>query len=395
MTTTTDVGVVDNATRLWRSIIRPDSAQRLVSKLFEEHGISMGESGDCEIVVHDKRLYARVLRDGSLGLGEAYMDGWWDCEHLDRLFYKILCSELYRSANLNWRRLLIILRARLTNVQSIKRAFRVGERHYDIGNEVYEAMLDKRMVYTCAYWKDADNLDDAQEAKLDLVCRKLELKPGMRVLELGCGWAGFAKYAVEHYGVEVEGYTVSTEQVALGRERCKRLPVRLHLADYREARGRYDAVVSVGLLEHVGPRNLRGYMNLVDRCLEPGGISLAHTIGGHSTSDDMDPWFERYIFPGAVLPTLEQLGGAVQDLFVVEDVHNIGPHYDPTLMTWNDRFNAAWPELNKNDRYGNEFKRMWNYYLLSCAGSFRARFTHVYQLVLTRPGTRQPGCRIT
>lgn len=357
----------------------------------ERAGIEIDGPAPHDIQVHDRRFYARVLRDGTLGVGESYMDGWWDAERLDEALTRLLRSQTYDDVRVSWRMAATVLVARMLNLQSSTRAFEVGEKHYDIGNDLYEAMLDSRMVYTCGYWKDAADLDAAQEAKLDLVCRKIGLEPGMRVLELGCGWGSFARFAAERYGAEVVGLTVSREQVELGMERCKGLPVELRLADYRDATGTYDAVVSIGIMEHIGPKNYRTYMEVAERCLAPGGTAFVHTIGGNISRDITDPWFHKYIFPNAVLPTIAQLGQAMEGIFVPEDIHNIGPHYDPTLMAWWERFDAAWPRLR--DRYGDRFYRMWKYYLLSSAAAFRARFLQLYQVVMTRTGTPQPDCR--
>jgi cyclopropane-fatty-acyl-phospholipid synthase len=247
------------------------------------------------------------------------------------------------------------------------------------------------MAYTCAYFEGTTDLDQAQEAKLDLVCRKVGLRPGMKVLDLGCGFGCFSRYAAEKYGVEAVGFTVSKAQVELGTELCKGLPVELRLDDYRNATGTYDAVVSIGLMEHVGYKNYRTYMELVDRCLAPGGVALIHTIGSNDSEKFISPWFDKYIFPNALLPSLAQLAQASEGLLHVEDVHNLGPHYDPTLMAWNQRFERAWPELR--EKYGERFYRMWRFYLLTSAGSFRSRYTQLYQLVLTRRGAAQPRCR--
>jgi cyclopropane-fatty-acyl-phospholipid synthase len=214
----------------------------------------------------------------------------------------------------------------------------------------------------------------------------------MRVLELGCGWGTFAKFAAEKYGVEVTGYTVSKEQVALGRELCRGLPVELRLEDYRKARGLYDRVISIGMMEHVGHKNHRAYFETVDRCLGPDGLAFVHTIGSNVSETLIDSFFHKYLFPNALIPSLAQLARAVEGRFVIEDVHNIGPHYDPTLMAWHRNFEAAWPELSAG--YDERFHRLWRFYLLSSAGSFRARFTQLYQIVLTRPGTPQPECRL-
>jgi cyclopropane-fatty-acyl-phospholipid synthase len=273
----------------------------------------------------------------------------------------------------------------------ILRPFEVGQKHYDIGNDLYAAMLDDRLMYTCAYWRDAADLGQAQEAKLELICRKLGLSPGMRVLELGCGWGGFAGYAAARHGVSVVGMTVSREQAAYARQRYAGLPVELQLEDYRQATGTFDAIVSIGLMEHVGPKNYRDYMRLVDRCLAPDGVAFVHTIAGTQSRGQIDPWFHKYVFPNAVFPTLKRLGAAMEGILVAEDIHNIGPDYDPTLMAWWQRFDAAWPSLR--GRYGDGFYRMWKYYLLVSAAAFRARSLQLYQIVMTRQGTAQPDCR--
>jgi cyclopropane-fatty-acyl-phospholipid synthase len=287
----------------------------------------------------------------------------------------------------NWSLLAHSVKARLVNLQRL-RAFEVGQRHYDVGNDLYQAMLGRRLLYTCAYWKDADTLDAAQEAKLDLVCRKVGLARGMRVLDLGCGWGGFAAFAAERYGASVVGYTVSKEQVAWAKQHYATLPIDIRFDDYRNASGSYDAVVSIGLMEHVGPKNHRAYMQQAARCLAPGGVAFIHTIGGASERTEIDPWFDKYIFPNAVVPTLGQLVTAMQTILVPEDVQNIGPHYDRTLMAWWANFDAAWPTLRA--RYGDAFYRMWKYYLLSSAAYFRAREHNLYQIVATPVGAPQP-----
>ena len=284
-----------------------------------------------------------------------------------------------------------MLQSKLFNLQSKARAFKVGEHHYDLGNDLYEAMLDKRLNYTCGYWKNANTLDEAQEAKLELVCQKIGLQPGMRVLEFGCGWGSFAKYAAEKYGANVLGVTVSKEQVKLGMEMCEGLPVELRLQDYRDVEGTYDAVISIGVMEHVGYKNYRTYMEVVDRCLKEGGIAFFHTIGGNTSRTAADPWTNKYIFPNGMLPSIAQLGTAMEGLFVMEDWHNIGPDYDKTLMAWYANFESAWPELK--EKYGDRFYRMWRYYLLSSAGGFPIPVPALWQVVMTRPGTPQPDCR--
>lgn len=348
-----------------------------------------------DIQVHDPRFYERVLRDSSLGLGEAYVDGWWDAEAVDQFIYRALLADLDVKVRGDWRIGLHYLRSRLFNLQSPAKAYEVGRRHYDLGNDLYCAMLDRRLNYTCAYWKEARNLDEAQEAKLDLVCRKIGLdqNPGMRILELGCGWGSFAKYAAEKYGAQVLGVTVSKEQVALGMELCRGLPVELRLQDYREVQGEYDAVISIGVMEHVGYKNYASYMEVVDRCLKPGGIAFVHTIGGNDSATTGEPWSNKYIFPNGMVPSIAQLGRVLEKTFVMEDWHNFGPYYDKTLMAWVANFERAWPELKS--RYDERFFRIWRYYLLSSAGGFRSRHQQLWQIVFTRRGTPQPDCRFS
>ena len=374
------------------SSLDPRRARDVCVDLLAAAGITVGGPEPWDITVHDERVWSRVLRDGTLGAGEAYVDGWWDSPALDQTVHRLQASRAVDVLRDSWMLVPHLVRARVLNLQAVRRAFGSGQHHYDIGNELYEAMLDRRLLYTCALWSTgARTLDEAQEAKLALVCTKIGLRPGMRVLDLGCGWGGFAAYAAEHHGVEVVGLTVSREQVRLARERYAHLPIDIRLDDYRNATGTYDAVVSIGLMEHVGPKNYRAYMELVDRCLAPRGVAFVHTIGGNRARTHMDPWFDRYIFPNAVLPTLAQLATAMEGIFVPEDVHNIGEDYDRTLLAWFERFDAAWPTLRA--RYDDRFYRMWTYYLLGSAGSFRARAQQLFQIVMTRPGTRAPAGR--
>ena len=337
-----------------------------------------------DIQVKDDRLFERVVRNGSLGLGEAYMDGWWEAEALDRFFTRVLQARLEKKFALKPAVILEYLKSLLTNRQNQDKAYEIGEHHYDAGNDLYKIMLDKRMVYTCGYWQGAETLNEAQKAKLDLVCKKINLQPGQRVLDIGCGWGSFAQYAAEEYGAEVVGVTVSKEQVELGRERCKGLPVEIRLQDYREVNEPFDHIISLGMIEHVGSKNYRTYMQTAHRCLKDDGIFLLHTIGSNRSVRTTDPWIEKYIFPNSQLPSIRQLALASEGLFVMEDWQNFGVHYDKTLMAWHQNFNAGWDELKSN--YSERFYRMWTYYLLSCAGSFRARKNQLWQIVFSKRG---------
>lgn len=352
--------------------------------------IAFNGSAPWDIQVHDPDTYRRILTQGSLGFGEAYMDGLWDAQRLDQLFHRLLrcdIDERIHSVS-RWRFFADVFRQSLFNLQSMRRAFEVGERHYDIGNDVFEAMLDSGMNYSCAYWPGAADLEQAQRNKLDLICRKLELRKGERLLDIGCGWGGMARYAAEHYGVDVTGITVSREQLKLAQARCEGLPVTLQLCDYRELQGRFDKIASIGMFEHVGSKNYPVYFDTIRRLLEDNGLFLLHSIGFYRTTAAADPWMDRYIFPNGHLPSARQVADALEARFLIEDWHNFGLDYDRTLMAWWDNFNAAWPRLK--DRYDGRFYRMWKYYLLSCAGMFRARQGQLWQVVLSkRQASRQ------
>ncbi|MFO7848630.1 MAG: cyclopropane fatty acyl phospholipid synthase [Spirochaetia bacterium] len=369
------------------------SARETIEKLIEPIDVRINGDRPFDIKVHDQRFYRRVLAQGYLGLGESYMDGWWDCDALDEMIARVVRGNLENKVGVSPKDMWTAFVSKIINMQAGKRSFKVGEQHYDVGNDLYTRMLDKRMVYTCGYWKNAKTLDEAQEAKLDLVCRKVGLEPGMKVLDLGCGWGSFAQYAAEKYGAEVTGLTVSKDQVKLGQEMCKDLPVEVRLQDYREISGTYDRVISIGLLEHVGYKNYGEYMKVVDRNLKDDGIAFIHCIGSNKTSTSSNAWTTKYIFPNSMLPSIAQLSRAMEDYLVLEDLHNIGEHYDPTLMAWNRNFEEAWPHLQ--EKYGDRFYRMWRFYLLSSAGGFRGRNIQLWQMVMTKKGQPQPECRFS
>jgi cyclopropane-fatty-acyl-phospholipid synthase len=346
--------------------------------------VRVGGDRPWDLRVHNPAFFRRVLAGGTLAAGETYVAGWWDCDALDEMATRVLRASLDKRLRHSPRWYALVLAAVLTNSQSRARAFEVGEWHYDLGNDFYAAMLDPRMVYTCAYWQNARTLNEAQEAKLDLICRKLSLQRGQHVLDIGCGWGGFAAFAAERYGVHVTGVTVSREQVEHARERCRSLPVSIYLRDYREIEGEYDHVVSIGMFEHVGYKNHRVFMDVVRRCVKEDGLVLLHTIVRNESGRTADPWIERYIFPNCLLPSPRQLMTATEALFVIEDVHNFGIYYDRTAVAWYRNFEENWPRIA--EEYGEAFYRMWRYYLLVCAGAFRARKNHLWQVVLSPHG---------
>lgn len=359
--------------------------QEKLNELLQTADVKLNGSRRWDMQVHDERLHRRILAGGSLAAGEAYMAGWWDCEALDELFERLLRARLDEKIKARdwWWDALV---ARIFNLQKPSRAFQIGKRHYDTGNDLFRIMLDERMIYSCGYWADASSVDEAQEAKLDLVCRKLQLKPGMKVLDIGCGWGGAARFAAERYSVEVVGITVSEQQANFAREYCRGLPVDIRLQDYRDMNEKFDRIFSIGMFEHVGYKNYRTYMKKVRELLKPEGLFLLHTIGGNSSVTRNDPWIAKYIFPNSMLPSPRQITASAEDLFVMEDWHNFGVDYDKTLLAWYHNFEKGWPLLKEH--YDERFYRMWRYYLLMCAGAFRARSNQLWQVVLSPEGIK-------
>ena len=354
---------------------------RTVQSMLDQAGIVLNGPNSWDIQIKDETMLRKLLTGGSLALGESYMHGHWEVEKLDELIHRLLRSPIKRKKHFISHQISTIA-ACLFNLQKQSRAFHVGEAHYDLGNDIYEVMLDRRMVYTCGYWRYAEDLNHAQEDKLELVCKKVGLEKGMRVLDIGCGWGSFAEYAATRYGVNVVGVTVSKEQVELARQRCAGLPVEFLLQDYRDTKGQYDAVISLGMFEHVGHKNYRTFMDVLDRCLKPDGLALLHTIGKNESIPGVDPWIAKYIFPNGEIPSFKQVSEALEPNLIIEDLHNFGPDYDRTLMAWHQNFCDGWEKL-KTD-YSEKFYRMWTYYLMVCAGAFRARDLQLWQFVISK-----------
>jgi cyclopropane-fatty-acyl-phospholipid synthase len=367
--------------------------KRLVEELLNLANVKINGNGPGDIRVHDERFYKRAITEVELGLGESYMDGWWDAEKPDELIYNIVRADLQNKIKRNYKIALQLAGFYLINMQSRRRAFIIGEKHYDLGNDLFRLMLDKRMNYSCGYWKDAASLDQAQENKLDLICRKLYIKPGMRILDIGCGWGAFVKYAAEKYDAKVVGITVSKEQVSLAKELCAGFPVEIRLQDYRDVNEQFDRIVSVGMIEHVGYKNYSEFFRVAQRNMHDDGLFLLHTIGDVQSTKSTDAWTHKYIFPNGMLPSVAQLGKAIEGIFVMEDWHNIGADYDKTLMAWHQNFINSWNDLK--NKYSERFFRMWKYFLLSSAGAFRARNKNqLWQIVLSKKGVPGGYCSV-
>jgi cyclopropane-fatty-acyl-phospholipid synthase len=359
------------------------SPEAFFRDLFARAGITVGGDQPWDIQVHDPRVYTRMLREGTIGFGEAFMEGWLDCERIDLMAERVYRADLTQQISVRTA-VLETLKLRLNPLGSRSRSFEIGERHYDTGNDLFEIMLDPYMTYSCGYWRRANTLETAQRDKLELICRKLELKPGQRILDVGAGFGSFARYAAEHYGVSVVGISVSQQQIDFSRRLCAGLPVEFRYADYRELNEPFDRIVSVGMFEHVGRRYYRDFFASCERCLKPSGLLLLHTIG-FLKAEGANPWFDKYILPGVEFPTVANIANAAGADLVLENFHTWeGTHYDKTLMAWFERFDAGWDRIKQ--KYGDTFYRMWKLYLQGCAGAFRVERLRVWQLVFSKGG---------
>lgn len=362
------------------------NSEQWINDLIKPSGVVLNGPNPFDIKILNQNLFKRVQTQGTLGFGEAYMDGWWECEKMDEFFYRILSAHLDEKIGFSLPMILDVLFARIFNPQSLGRAYEVGQKHYDIGNDLFSVMLGESMAYSCGYFRETDDLTTAEYAKYDLICRKINLQPGQKVLDIGCGWGSFCKYAAEKYGAEAVGITISKEQAAYAEKICKGLPVKIYLQDYRNLNEKFDAIISIGMIEHVGVKNYPIFFATAKKCLKKDGLFLLHTIGGLKSGNTTDPWINKYIFPNGMIPSLKQLSDNFEGNFVVEDMHNFGTDYDKTLMAWYRNFENNWPTLQNN--YDERFRRMWRYYLLSCAAAFRVRNLQLWQFVLSPNGVK-------
>ena len=361
--------------------------------MLKQAGITINGNAPWDIRIKNENWYNRILREKNLGLGESYMEGWWDCDRIDEMIFRLLCAGLEKHIRGDLRYLLLLLPAVFFNLQSRLRSRMISKRHYDLDEALFLSFLDPYNQYSCAYFDGTDDLAQAQINKLNMIVKKLDLKPSDHLLDIGCGWGGLARYAAEKCGCEVTAVNISSRQLEYARKYCQGLPVKFLEKDYRDIDGSFEKIASVGMFEHVGGKNYRKFMKVVHKNLKDDGLFLLHTIGRNTSGSSCDPWITKYIFPNGMLPSAAQISRSAENLFVIEDWHNLGLHYDKTLMAWNENFQKVWPELKV--RFDKKFKRMWEYYLLSCAGSFRARDIQVWQIVMTKAGTGtdQPCCR--
>lgn len=366
--------------------MKNSDARAIVQNLLKTTDIQLNGNQPWDIQINNDEFFSRIINHGVLGLGESYVEKWWDCQRLDMFFEHVLQAKLDTKVTIPFHFLIKQFLAKILNMQTKKRAKQVGREHYDLGNQLFQSMLDKRMMYSCGYWKTATTLNAAQDEKLELICQKLQLQPGIRLLDIGCGWGGLAAYAAEKYGASVVGVTISKQQYEYAKEKCKNLPIEIRLQDYRDINEQFDRIVSVGMFEHVGHLNYPVFMQTAHRALANNGLFLLHTIGANETNYLANEWIIKYIFPNGMLPSIAQIAKVSEKLFVMEDWHNFGAYYDNTLMAWYDNFNGHWDDLKKI--YDDRFYRLWSYYLLSCAGGFRARSMQLWQIIFSKNGIK-------
>jgi len=355
--------------------------RHIVSALFARAGIEIGGTQPWDIQVLHPRFYRRALR-GSLGLGESYMDGDWTVAELDAFFRRIISAGLAGSMVARVGRMLLEFRSRLTNMQTRRRAVAVAEQHYDLDHRLYEMILGPWNQYTCCFFDGTDDLAEAEVRKLEMICNKLEIGPSDRVLDIGCGWGGFARHAAEHHGVSVIGITLSPAQAEYARNACRGLPVRIELCDYRDFRTEaLDRIVSIGMFEHVGKGFIPKFMKRTRSLLKPGGIGLIHTVGKERDTAG-DPFTMRYVFPGAYIPVLDHVIRAMgEEELVPVDIENLRLHYASTLDEWGKRFEANSGRIE--EMFDARFVRMWRLFLNGSAAAFRWGNIRLYQILFT------------
>jgi cyclopropane-fatty-acyl-phospholipid synthase len=363
------------------------NSKALCLSILAKADIPLNSAVPWSLHVHNEKLWDRIIAQHQLGLGEAYIEGWWDCQKIDEMLARLLSINVISLLKPSPIVILTILKSTLLNRQNQTRATKNAKHHYNIGNDLYSRMLDSEMAYSCAYWKDAQTLDQAQINKFDLICRKLKIEPGMTLLDIGSGWGGLLRHAAKNYGAICTGISPVDNQISRARELSTGLNIEYKQLDYRQLEGQFDRVVSVGMMEHVGPKNFRKFFLKCDRLLKDDGIMLHHTISSTYSKNSTDPFFDRYIFPGGVIPSLAQISKASEKLFIIEDLHNFGLDYDRTLLAWYDNINQRWQELPSFDE---KFRRMWNYYLLASASAFRTRNLNLNQMVFRKNGRKEP-----
>jgi len=369
-------------------------ARKLVTNLFSRAGVTVNGPNPWDPQVHDTGFFDRVLTGGSLGFGESYMDGAWDVEQLDALVRRIIQVKATGSSVVTLNRFWHDLKSRLVNLQTRKGSLAIAEAHYNLDHRLYQQFLGPYNQYTCCFFNKAKTLEEAEVEKLEMICNKLQLKPGDKVLDIGCGWGGFARYAAQTRNCKVTGISISREQIAYARKYTAGLPVEIVESDYRDlprlyASGHFDKVAIIGMIEHVGYKNYRQLFEIVHQLLNDEGIFLLHTIGNSATTTVVDPWIEKYIFRNSMAPSMAQLAKSAEELLVIQDWENYGHYYGPTLAAWHRNFNENWENIRTIEgaqRFDERFRRMFNYYFLACKAGFETEHVYLWHLVMTKQG---------
>lgn len=339
------------------------------------------------MVIHDRYALCRLLTNPLLHFGDDYSSGRIDIEGDLPQFLQTVYQAMAKKPKFRRTSDPYAHRRNQPNHNSIADARRNIHHHYDLGNDFYRLWLDDEMVYTCAYFSDETiSLEHAQKAKMDLICRKLQLKPGQSVVEAGCGWGGLARHMARNYGVTVKAYNISREQIAYARQRCRDegLDDKIEYVedDYRNIAGSYDVFVSVGMLEHVGPDHYPELGRIIDRSLAAGGIGLIHTIG-QNCATPMSPWFLKRLFPGSYAPTIREIMTIFEPLeLTVLDLENLRLHYAKTCAHWLQRFEAHQEQIG--EMFDEFFIRTWRLYLSGCIANFTIGSLQLFQILFSR-----------
>lgn len=385
--------------------------ERIIRRVFAEAGVNIVEKNysQTEFKSHDIRLdsclkksfFRKVYANPSLGLAESYfLDHAWVCDDLVGLIDRIMKADLLSKLSLVMK-LRLVLKSLpqffktwvFNKVRS--KPYEIGQQHYDKGNSLYKEMLGSDdMTYSCGLWDDADDLKQAHLNNFDRACQNMKLKPGMKVLDVGCGNGSFLKYAAEKYGIEGVGITVSEEQAKFAREFCEDLSIKIMVRDYRELGeeffGYFDAIASFGMFEHVGPRNHQTYFKMISKYLKPGARFFFHTIANFKKAIFLDPFIFKWIFPSSYVPTIKQVLNAAKEYFIHIETYDVkAENYAKTLAVWYKRFKDGWESKLRHLYYdkvmqGDSFYKMWCYYLASCQALFKVNGKYVLQVVFEK-----------
>jgi len=357
--------------------------KQIIIRIFKISNIRIGN----DIIIHDKSTYRNIITKGSLGLGESYMKKKWDSPHLDILIAKLIKAGIHKNNFLGaLTKFILWVKSVIFNLQDRKNSPLLSETHYNTGNHLFKSFLDPNMIYSCAYFKNTNDLAQAQLKKIKIVGNKLDLQPGEKVLDIGCGWGGTARILSEMFDVEVTGVSDSSEMIKYANEynACER--VKFICADYRVIKGKFNKIYNVGFLEAVGPKNFRSFMEQVNDMLLDNGIFLIHTIGGQYSTNKGDPWLDKYIFPHGVIPSKKQIDKAVKNIFEIRDFEAFGRYYETTLEHWRNNLNRNWSAIKDQFDKPEIFKRMMDYYLSSCTAAFHTGMLDLWQYVFTKLG---------